>query len=55
MASTEPHSQILIVEDDADLSDMIAQLLAVEGFSASTVGNGREALEYLRRLSREKQ
>jgi CheY-like chemotaxis protein len=39
---------VLIVEDDADLRDMMAQLLALEGFDASTVSNGREALEYLR-------
>jgi CheY-like chemotaxis protein len=42
------HSPILIVEDDADLRDMMAQLLLLEGFSAQAVGNGREALDYLR-------
>jgi CheY-like chemotaxis protein len=40
---------ILIVEDDADLREMMAQLLLLEGFTAQAVGNGREALEYLRR------
>ena len=40
-------SSILIVEDDADLREMMAQLLTLEGFRASTVANGREALEYL--------
>jgi CheY-like chemotaxis protein len=39
---------VLIVEDDADLRDMMAQLLNLEGFNAATVSNGREALEYLR-------
>jgi CheY-like chemotaxis protein len=39
---------VLIVEDDADLRDMMAQLLTVEGFGATTVANGREALTYLR-------
>src|SRR5689334_13028523 len=38
---------VLIVEDDADLSEMMAQLLTVEGFEARTVANGREALDYL--------
>lgn len=38
---------MLIVEDDADLRDMMAQLLNLEGFNAATVANGREALEYL--------
>jgi CheY-like chemotaxis protein len=41
------HCPILIVEDDADLREMMAQLLTLEGFRASTVANGREALEYL--------
>jgi CheY-like chemotaxis protein len=45
----QPHCPVLIVEDDADLRDMMAQLLALEGFRAETVSNGREALEYLRR------
>jgi CheY-like chemotaxis protein len=39
---------ILIVEDDADLREMMAQLLALEGFDAATAANGREALDYLR-------
>ena len=40
---------ILIVEDDADLREMMAQLLTLEGYRAAAVANGREALEYLRR------
>src|ERR1700704_549950 len=52
-AGTRPHPSIhhcpvLIVEDDADLRDMMAQLLNLEGFNAATVSNGREALEDLR-------
>jgi len=39
---------ILIVEDDADLRDMMAQLLLLEGYATATAANGREALEYLR-------
>jgi CheY-like chemotaxis protein len=39
---------VLIVEDDADLRDMMAQLLSIEGFDATTVSNGLQALEYLR-------
>ncbi len=39
---------ILIVEDDSDLREMMAQLLTVEGYRAATVANGREALDYLR-------
>ena len=41
------HCPVLIVEDDADLREMMAQLLTLEGFQAATVANGREALQYL--------
>jgi CheY-like chemotaxis protein len=56
-AGTRPHPgvhhcPVLIVEDDADLRDMMAQLLSLEGFSAATVSNGRDALEYLRNGAR---
>jgi len=40
---------VLIVEDDEDLRDMMAQMLSIEGFTAATVANGREALAYLHR------
>jgi len=39
---------VLIVEDDADLREMMCLLLAHEGFEAEAVGNGVEALERLR-------
>src|SRR5690349_17497986 len=42
-----PHRPVLIVEDDADLREMMAQLLTLEGFSVETASNGREALRYL--------
>jgi len=38
---------VLIVEDDADLREMMAQLLTLEGFRTAAVANGREALQYL--------
>jgi CheY-like chemotaxis protein len=41
------HCPVLIVEDDADLRDMMAQLLSLEGFKSAAVANGREALDYL--------
>src|SRR3954471_6819138 len=41
------HCPVLIIEDDEDLRDMMAQLLTIEGFDAATVANGREALDYL--------
>jgi CheY-like chemotaxis protein len=47
MAVTVKHCPVLIVEDDEDLREMMAQLLTLEGFQAATVANGREALDYL--------
>jgi CheY-like chemotaxis protein len=47
MARIVRHCPVLIVEDDEDLREMMAQLLTLEGFQAATVANGREALEYL--------
>jgi CheY-like chemotaxis protein len=47
MARSVPHCPVLIVEDDEDLREMMAQLLTLEGFHTATVANGREALEYL--------
>jgi CheY-like chemotaxis protein len=41
------YAPVLIVEDDPDLREMMAQLLLLEGFNAHTVANGREALDYL--------
>lgn len=46
------HRPILIVEDDADLREMMAQLLVLEGYRAEAVANGRDALEYLRQGDR---
>ena len=43
---------VLIVEDDEDLRDMMAQLLTIEGFQTATAANGREALEYLHHTSK---
>jgi two-component system chemotaxis response regulator CheY len=40
---------VLIVEDDADLREMMAQLLTLEGYRTETVANGRDALDYLQR------
>jgi CheY-like chemotaxis protein len=47
MHSADSQCPVLIVEDDEDLRDMMAQLLTIEGFEPATVANGREALDYL--------
>jgi CheY-like chemotaxis protein len=44
---TNKHCPVLIVEDDSDLREMMAQLLTLEGYESATVANGKEALRYL--------
>ena len=51
-SSEKGYCPVLIVEDDADLREMMAQLVALEGYQAHTVANGREALDYLRHSQR---
>ncbi len=46
-APVTKHCPVLIVEDDSDLREMMAQLLTLEGFQSKTVANGKEALRYL--------
>src|SRR5437763_11246133 len=43
-----PVRNVLIVEDDADTRDMLAALLATEGFHAVAAEDGLEALHLLR-------
>src|SRR5204863_859824 len=44
---SDAHCPVLIVEDDSDLREMMAQLLTLEGFQSAAVANGKEALRYL--------
>ena len=41
-------SRVLIVEDDADISEMLATILEADGHTVDTAANGREALAWLR-------
>jgi CheY-like chemotaxis protein len=52
MARLVTYCPVLIVEDDEDLREMMAQLLTLEGFQTATVANGREALEYLHQAAK---
>jgi two-component system, chemotaxis family, chemotaxis protein CheY len=38
---------VLVVEDDADIREVIQEFLETEGYHVSTATNGKEALEYL--------
>ena len=42
-------AKILLVDDDAELTDLLSQLLELEGFEVNAVRNGREALTALDR------
>jgi two-component system, chemotaxis family, chemotaxis protein CheY len=42
---------ILLVEDDRDISDSIAEILASEGFKVVRASNGKEGLELLKEHS----
>ncbi|MBF0784643.1 response regulator [Muribacter muris] len=40
--------KILLVDDDVDLTELLAELLSLEGFKVHTVHNGQDALEELK-------
>ena len=40
-------ADVLLVEDDVDLRQNVAEFLTGEGFRIQSVGNGQEALRYL--------
>jgi CheY-like chemotaxis protein len=40
---------ILIVDDDADVQEALAELLATEGYTVEVAANGAEAIEVLER------
>jgi CheY-like chemotaxis protein len=47
--STAPHRcSVLVVDDDADVRELLRVALTSDGYSVATVGNGREALHHLR-------
>jgi CheY-like chemotaxis protein len=48
MISSDGEGRVLVVEDDVDIRDLVADILRLEGYSVEAVENGREALERLR-------
>jgi CheY-like chemotaxis protein len=42
------NNKILVVEDDPDLGELLAQMLLSAGYSVELAGNGQEALDRLR-------
>lgn len=51
MANDAPCGGILVVDDDPDIRDSLREVLEDEGYDVATVGNGREALDYLKQAS----
>jgi CheY-like chemotaxis protein len=43
-----PHYDVVVVEDDAMVSDLLAEVFTEEGFRVATARNGREALDLLK-------
>jgi CheY-like chemotaxis protein len=43
-----PGGTILVVDDDADVRETLAETLAFEGYTTEQAANGQEALDYLR-------
>ena len=48
VATTNDTKTILIVEDDLDIREALTHILEFEGYHVTCVGNGQEALDYLR-------
>ncbi len=44
-----PSPRVLIVEDDVDIRETLAELLATAGYVTAQAGNGRDALDEARR------
>jgi CheY-like chemotaxis protein len=47
MGGTQACKQVLVVDDEHDVQEVIAEILADEDYSATPASNGREALEQL--------
>jgi CheY-like chemotaxis protein len=48
---TPPKPQVLIVDDDLDIRETLADVLEDRGFATITAPNGLEALQLLRRIA----
>jgi CheY-like chemotaxis protein len=46
--STEAPRRILVVDDDVDIRETVAEILRDEGYPVDAVADGLEALDYLR-------
>jgi len=51
LVSSHAPREVLIVDDDLDAREALAELLEYRGFSVGSAANGREALNFLRSSS----
>lgn len=49
VSSSRPTQPVLVVEDHADVRDLLETLLAVDGYNVRTAAHGRQALESIER------
>src|SRR5690606_28206772 len=52
LMTTAPCKTILVVEDDADIREVLREVLEVEGFTVRTADNGKVGLEALEEIGR---
>jgi CheY-like chemotaxis protein len=52
MTAPDTRPAVLVIDDEADIRDIISELLEPEGYQVFTAANGREALELLPALPR---
>jgi CheY-like chemotaxis protein len=48
-SADSPRKTVLVVEDDADIRDMLVMLLEFDGYRAAAVNDGLQALDWLSR------
>jgi len=51
LRSRDMARKILIVDDDVDIRELLAELLETHGFDVATAANGREAIDLVRRMT----
>jgi CheY-like chemotaxis protein len=51
LGSSPAAREVVVVDDDADAREALAELLESRGYSVTSTGNGHEALNHLRRSS----
>ena len=51
LVASNVRTNVLIVEDDLDIQESVAEILGIEGYSVTVANNGQEGLSLLARIS----